>query len=48
MRFDYVFENYLYLKFENNEISIVVNFNELANNKHRMFYEIMRKVKSFL
>ena len=46
IRFDYVFEDYSYLKFETNEISIVVNFKDLTNNKHRMFYEIMRKVNS--
>ena len=46
IRFDYAFEDYSYLKFETNEINIVVNFKDLSNNKHRMFYEIIRKVNS--
>lgn len=39
-------EDYSKLKFENDEISIIVNLKNLTNNKHRLFYEIMRQFNS--
>ena len=43
---DYLIEDYSYLKFESNEISIIVNLKNLTNNKHKLFSDVMRKVNS--
>jgi len=43
---DYLIEEYSYFKFESNEISIIINLKNLTNNKHKLFYDVMRKINS--